>query len=197
MQSAETEQRLVSLSGDFSTLFDIEDYQLMFKSPDEITIILRAHLILEEFLNLWCSKITNTKDLFSGSVISFQVKLTIAKNLGLDAEYASVLERFNAIRNKFSHVRKHKITTRDIDSLRIQINSLSSQMKLQPCEKFHVYGQGLNEFGEKIETTHNWEESAKVQILILFVQLMLKITQYMQSSFIARGIKYDLIVTPM
>lgn len=43
----------VGVGGDFARVFDAEDYMAMVNALDEATVVLRAHLVLEEFLNIW------------------------------------------------------------------------------------------------------------------------------------------------
>jgi len=93
----------VPVGGDFSRIFDHQDYLAMISIPDEATCILRAHLVLEEVLNLWASKLTGTTDLYAGTFVPFKTKLVIAKNLGMNSGIYSVLDKINEIRNRFSH----------------------------------------------------------------------------------------------
>lgn len=62
----------VAIGGDFNKIFDYRDYLAMLNVPDEAMCILRAHLILEEALGLWASKVTETDDLFSGTFVPFK-----------------------------------------------------------------------------------------------------------------------------
>jgi hypothetical protein len=85
----------VGVGGDFERVFDHEDYLIMFNSLDEVSMVLRAHMILEEFLNIWCSRTTGTVHLFDGTFVPFKTKLVVARNLGLASEYEEVLDKFN------------------------------------------------------------------------------------------------------
>jgi hypothetical protein len=58
--------KCVGVGGDFDRVFDPEDYLTMVNALDEATVVLRAHLVLEEFLNIWASRVTATEDLFEG-----------------------------------------------------------------------------------------------------------------------------------
>ncbi|MGN2431451.1 hypothetical protein [Pseudomonas syringae] len=92
----------VAVGADFSRIFDPNDFLAMINIPDEAMCVLRGHLILEEFLNLWCSKLTNTEDLYSGTFVPFKTKLVISKNLGMSGEIFIVADRINEVRNRFS-----------------------------------------------------------------------------------------------
>jgi hypothetical protein len=85
----------------------------MLNALDKASVILRAHLILEEFLNIWCSRLTQTDDLFAGTFVPYKTKLVVAQNLGLDKDYENILDKFNEIRNRYSHRRKYALETRD------------------------------------------------------------------------------------
>lgn len=84
-----TAETHVLLGGDFCSVFDQEDYMIMFNSLDEISVVLRAHLILEEFLNIWCSRIGGLKP--QGKGAGFMRKLKSAKDLGLSQEYYIII----------------------------------------------------------------------------------------------------------
>lgn len=105
--------RCFPVGGDFSNVFDHEDYLAMVNTLDDSTLVLKAHLILEEFLGIWASKLTKTDDLFAGTFVPFKTKLVIGMNLGLSKELCEVLGRFNDVRNRFSHRRKYKIERPD------------------------------------------------------------------------------------
>ncbi len=64
------------VGGDFSRIFEAKDYLAMLNVPDEATCVLRGHLILEEVLNIWSSKLTDTEDLFKGGFVSFKTNST-------------------------------------------------------------------------------------------------------------------------
>lgn len=83
MQTPMSPHTHVNVGGDFARVFDFEDYLGMVSSIDETSVVLRAHLILEEFLNIWASRCTRTDDLFAGTFVPFKTKLCVCQNLGL------------------------------------------------------------------------------------------------------------------
>lgn len=188
----------VTVGGDFTTVFDAEDYMAMVNSLDEVSVILHAHLILEEFLNIWSSRLTNTTDIFDGVFVPFKTKLVICKNLGLSSEYVEVFDKFNQVRNKFSHQRKFKLEQSLLKSLSGKVNSLESGHKMLPCEEFEIYLSGLDQCGQHCNVTFRWENAdLKKKIVILFIVFILKLVQWMQHEFIKRGIEYKLIVAAL
>ena len=56
----------VRVEGDFARVFDADDYTTMINALDEATVVLRAHLVMEEFLNILAARVTSTEDLFEG-----------------------------------------------------------------------------------------------------------------------------------
>ena len=48
MQQSPTPPQYVGVGGDFGRVFDPEDYLTMVNALDEATVVLRAHLVLEE-----------------------------------------------------------------------------------------------------------------------------------------------------
>lgn len=187
----------VAVGGDFARVFDHEDYLTMFNSLDEASVVLRAHLILEEFLNIWCARVTTTDDLFSGVFVPFKTKLVIAGNLGLNSGFRDALDKFNDIRNRYSHRRKYLLEQSTLDSLKVKVNKLPSNPPMRPCEEFHLYAYGKDEFGRDHEIRHEWATTdTKKRLLLIFVQLVMKFVQWMQSEFTRRDIEYSLIVVP-
>ena len=185
----------VQVGGDFARVFDHEDYLSMFNSLDEASVVLRAHLILEEFLNIWCSRVTKTDDLFDGTFVPFKTKLVVARNLGLSAEYEVILDKFNEVRNRYSHRRKYTLETSKLDAIRIKVNALSCEPPLLPCEEYHIFADGTDHFGQRREVVHKWPTTdTKKRVLLVFVQLVMKFVQWMQLEFKTRGIQYELVV---
>ena len=192
--SAETD---VAVGGDFARVFDHEDYLIMFNALDEASVTLRAHLILEEFLNIWCSRLTETDDLFAGTFVPFKTKLVVARNLGLSVEYGDILDKLNDVRNRYSHRRKYTLELSALDSLKNKVNALSSEPPLLPCEQYHIFAHGKDQFGRSQEVRHEWASTdTKKRLLLVFVQLVMKLVQWMQGEFTRRGIAYNLVVWP-
>ncbi|MEY4593148.1 MAG: hypothetical protein RIR18_2043 [Pseudomonadota bacterium] len=189
--------QVVGVGGDFARVFDPEDYLVMINAVDEATVILRAHLVLEEFLNIWARRITSTEDLFDGGFIPFKTKLFICKNLGLASAFVGVFDQVNTIRNRYSHRRKYILEESRLLSLRDAVNALPSQQPLAPCEKFEIHLGGEDASGGRQQITHNWATAdTKKRLALIQVILVLKIVQWMQQEFNARGIKYNLVVWP-
>ena len=190
-------ETLVGVGGDFARVFDHEDYLIMFNSLDEVSVVLRAHMILEEFLNIWCSRITGTDDLFEGIFVPFKTKLVVARNLGLAPDYESILDKFNEVRNRYSHKRKYVLEQSKLDALKNKVNALHSDPQMLPCEQFHIYAQRKDQFGPSHELRHEWSSAdTKKRVLLVVIQLVMKFVQWMQLEFNRRGIKYNLGAWP-
>lgn len=197
MSQSPANSRLVGVGGDFGRVFDPEDYLTMVNALDEATVVLRAHLVLEEFLNIWASRVTNTEDLFEGIFVQFKTKLAVCKNLGLDASYFEVLDKFNDIRNRYSHRRKYKLEESALTALRDRVDALQSDQLLLPCEKFEMYIEGADVTGQRKKITYTWATAdTKKRLATVQVVLVLKFVQWMQREFNKRGIKYNLVVWP-
>ena len=168
----------------------------MISIPDEATCILRGHLILEEVLNLWSSKLTQTADLYAGAFVPFKTKLVVSKNLGLSEELYRVLDKINEVRNRFSHRKGYELEDSVIESLKTRVNEIVHSAEVQKCETFHVFVGGKDQDGNPKEITYTWESSGnRVKFVLIFVILMLKLTQWIQEEFINRGINYTIIST--
>ena len=169
----------------------------MFNSLDEISVVLRAHLILEEFLNIWCSRTTSCKDLFEGAFVPFKTKLAIAKNLGLPNDIYDVIDKFNAVRNRYSHKRKYALEKSSLESLRLKVDALASDPPMHPCDQYHIFAQFRDQFGRTQEVRYDWASSdTKKRVLLVFVQFVMKLVQWMQMEFNRRNIPYSIIAWP-
>jgi len=169
----------------------------MFNSLDEVSVILRAHMILEEFLNIWCGRVTGTDDLFAGTFVPFKTKLVVARNLGLAPEYGDILDKFNEVRNRYSHRRKYALENSKLDALKIKVNALPCEPPMLPCEQYHIFAHGKDQFGRPQELRHEWSNSdTKKRVLLVVIQLVMKLVYWMQREFNLRGVKYELVVWP-
>ncbi len=184
----------VAVGGDFIRIFDPKDYLAMINIPDEATCILRGHLILEEVLNLWSSKLTGTDDLYAGTFVPFKTKLVISKNLGMSDDLYKTLYKINEIRNRFSHRKEYELELSTIDALKIKVDKLIPSAKVQKCETFHLFVAGKDQNRNSTEMTYTWENSDnRIKFVIVFVILMLKLTSWMQDEFVKRDINYRII----
>lgn len=187
----------VRVEGDFARVFDANDYKTMINALDEATVVLRAHLIMEEFLNIWAARVTSTEDLFKGSIVPFKTKLAICQNLGFDARFAKVLDKLNNIRNQYSHRRKYQLEESRLNSLRDAVDALPSLNPTQPCSEFEIWLEGTDISGARHQMTYTWATAdVKKRMTIVQVIAVLKLVQWMQGAFNTRGVKYDLIVMP-
>ena len=187
----------VGVGGDFARVFDPEDYMAMVNALDEATVVLRAHLVLEEFLNIWAARVTATEDLFEGGFVPFKTKLFICKNLGFAPEFAEVFDRVNTIRNRYSHRRKYKLEESGLAGLRDAVDALHAPEPLHPCETFEIYLEGQDTNGTRRQVTYTWKTAdTKKRMALIQVLLVLKLVQWMQQEFNARGIRYNLVVWP-
>ena len=54
----ESGNEYIRIDGDFTSIYNLKNMEGLINANDEISVILRGHLILEEFLNLWIEKIS-------------------------------------------------------------------------------------------------------------------------------------------
>ena len=152
-------------------------------------------LILEAFLNIWCSRTNGGKQF--GRNVKFTDKLTEATKLGLPEEYCIIIKAFNTIRNSYAHERKYSLDEAALEDLKERVNLLPSRPPMQPCEKWQLFSQGRDRYGRPHQETLDWESSdMKKRILLIFVQLVLKLVQWMQTEFSKREIPYAIILWP-
>jgi hypothetical protein len=187
----------LAVGADFGKIFDPKDFLAMINIPDEALCVLRAHLMLEEFLNLWSAKTTDTEDLYSGVFVSFKTKLVISKNLGMPNDFYIVLDKINDIRNRFSHRKGHSLEGSMVDALKAKVDKLAPTTQTLKCENFSVYMEGRDSLGNAANITHTWDGADnRIRFLIVFVILMLKFTSWVQEAFKARDIPFEIMAIP-
>ncbi|MGV0885298.1 hypothetical protein V6760_00315 [Acinetobacter venetianus] len=75
------DQQLVRVGSDVLGAFDDEVITALANTQDLIGAVLRVHFCLEEFLNIWCNKVTSNKDFFDFGFIGFDKKIKIANDI--------------------------------------------------------------------------------------------------------------------
>lgn len=95
----ESGNEYIRIDGDFTSIYNLKNMEGLINANDEISVILRGHLILEEFLNLWIEKNINY-NIFDDGFFSFKTKLNISKKIGLPSDYFDALNSINTLRNK-------------------------------------------------------------------------------------------------
>ena len=198
MSENATSSTLVGIGGDFASVFDHEDYITMVNAQDEATVVLKAHLILEEFLNIWAAKLTNTSDLFAGTFVAFKTKLVLCRNLGLSDGLFGVLNQFNEVRNRYSHRRKYQLEQQTIDSIRLKVDALPGSPEMFPCNRFEIALEGVDASNVRKRQAYTWESAdSRKRVLIVLVVLVMKLVRWMQQQFNAKGINYNLVLWPI
>lgn len=196
MNQQPTESGHFEVGGGFARVFDPDDYIALVNAFDEATVVLRAHLVLEEFLNIWAGRVTGTEDLFKGiAFVPFNTKLSICRNLGFSSGFINILDRVNKIRNKYSQRRKYQLEESCLSGLRDAVDKLPSLPPLLACEKFELHIEGQDGTGTRKRLTYTWATAdTKKRLALVQVILVLKLVQWMQQEFNERGIKYNLVV---
>lgn len=183
----------VRVGGDLKQAFAAEDYLAMLNPLDEASVALRIHMILEEFLNIWCNRVTGTNRLFGETFVPFKKKLAIAQDLGFAAEYADIFDKFNEIRNSYSHKRKYARERETLNLIKDKVNALSAPMP--PYEAPSISDEETDRFGQAQKIQSEWASSdIKKKLLLVFIPLVMKLTQWMQIEFARRGIEHAPVV---
>lgn len=92
-------------------------YRVMNEQSEELVSILRAHLIIESYLDNFLINFFKKGDLILKKM-SFSQKITIICATGeVDNSLLLVINKLNEIRNKFAHNIKYRIKSEDVSSL--------------------------------------------------------------------------------
>lgn len=180
------------ISGDFEKIFDLGNMNSLINSNDEIAIMLRGHLILEEFLNLWATKITDTNDLFSDNFYTFKIKLSLAEKLGFRNDFVKCFDAINKLRNKLSHKIGYKISGSELESIKALVDNIGMDNLFYKCEQYYIGKEGILK-SEKHSVIEDWQNmDNKNRFLVVICILFLKVIFWMQTEFINRNIKLQI-----
>lgn len=172
-----------------NSIFNQDDILKMVNIPDEAACVLKAHLVLEGLVDAYCGSITNTDDLFSGAFFAFKLKLSVAKNLGLNNEIYVILDKVNDIRNRFSHRKKYSLEDSSVEGLKNRVNSFLGKTNINNCEDFVMIVGGALPNGERHEIHYKWSGSDNRQKFVLcFSVLMIKLVWWVQEDLKSKGI---------
>lgn len=192
-----TNEAYVAVGADFSRIFEPNDFLAMINIPDEALCVLRAHLILEEFLNLWSRKLTGTEDMYNKGFVPFRTKLSKSKDLGMPDDIYVVMDKINEIRNRFSHRKGYALEGSMVDALKKKIDAIESTAQILRCEDLSVYAGGKDQHGNSMTITHSWVGADnRIRFLIVFMAFMLKFTLWIQEAFTAHGITFEIAAIP-
>ena len=182
----------VRISNDFEKIFCVKNMGYLINSSDEISCVLRGHLMLEECLNLWIGKILD-HDILSAGSFNFKSKLDIAKKLGLCPDICEAMTEINKIRNKLSHKIGYEVQDSEIDLIKQKVDKIQTNQEVAKCELFPTVKEGLSETNNKVVWESNWETSNNTgKLAIIFHVFAIKILIWFQAKFIELGIKYSI-----
>lgn len=182
-------QGMVRIGGDVLGAFDDEVLTALSNTEDLIGAVLRIHFCLEEFLNIWCNKITNNNDFFDFGFIGFDKKIKISKKLGLPEDLSDIFHLFNGIRNKYAHATSAAITIAQLNDIKQRIDGLPNfGLKAIPkCDD----PEFQTPIGDKILSWNGTEMTTKDKIVFLYFVFSMKILGIYGNEFLRKGIAYN------
>lgn len=113
--------RIKKATGDLGLSLDFVDLEVLVKmveTEDDVGCVLRSHLVLEQFLNVYVSDRVGVKNFFSEMRLRFSDKLNIAERLGLNYEIFAALKMLNRIRNNIAHESNFCVEINDVEKLK-------------------------------------------------------------------------------
>lgn len=182
-------QGIVRIGGDVQGAFDDEVITALANTQDLIGAVLRVHFCLEEFLNIWCNKVTDNNDFFDFGFIGFDKKIKIAVKLGLSESLAGIFKLFNSIRNKYAHDTSAKITIEQLNDIRIKIDGLPNfgSQSIPKCDDPSFQ----TPVGNKVLSWNGVDISTKDRLVFLYFVFSMKILGIYVAEFNKRGITFN------
>jgi len=126
---------------DFTTAShdELHDYgtQMLIWDAPELSVILRGHLLIERVIQTLISAKMNEPDIFFGNNrVTFEMKVDLAVALGvLSKTHSDSAKALNKIRNAYAHREDHKLTLKELNSLKIGWNDFQKKAYSDACTK--------------------------------------------------------------
>ncbi|MGP2965964.1 hypothetical protein [Serratia ureilytica] len=152
-------------------------------NEDELSCVLRIHLLSERLLDAWISSSIGVEDLFENAKderlkfrLTFALKLALAKKLGFPNEFVKCLQILNTRRNDFAHRYDcEPLSDSDIEKMATAIRSYPAPEKAISIDEvnFQVFtqdGKPLTPFLFKSATTPK-----RIKLLIIYAAILARI----------------------
>lgn len=149
-------------------------------SEDDLTCVLKLHLLTERLLEAWICGCTEV-DIFSTEhdvrfTPSYSTKLALAARLGFPKPAFEALDKFNKLRNEFAH----KLSTNDIEMrylesmfTHIERMPLGPDMQQIKDMKFGTYNSDESIKNEYIYTDK--ETPPRIKLILIYTSLTQRI----------------------
>lgn len=178
---------LSKTGADFANVLDIDVIIALLDSNDDIGVVLRIHFLLENLLELWCSKITGYENFFDfDDRISFSMKLKFAKKLEINPEVASFIKIFNRFRNDMAHFKGSIISDDILDKLRHALNRIPSfgEKKIPKIED----PEWVGEFDNRAISWSDPNISNKDKLMLIYFTFCMKVISVFINDLSEKGI---------
>lgn len=183
------------IGGDFLEPFDLETISALLYTKDIIGAVLRIHFCFEEFLDLWCDKVTYCEDFFDFSKIkkvgrvSFRMKIAISQKLGLPSELVDVFKKFSDLRNDFAHEVNTKISDQQFDDIRHLIDKIPSYGERTIPKMNHPSWKP--QFDDRILFWSMPDISKTDKLLLIYFTFSMKLISIFTKEFAEKGIPFS------
>ncbi len=104
----------------------IKDLITVLKGGDDLGVVIRSHIIVEQYLNALIESLLRSPEHFRKIKLDYNGTVKLAISLGLNPRFESSLNAIGTIRNDFAHNMRHNITVQDANNL---YNTLDSNDK--------------------------------------------------------------------
>ena len=125
---------------DFNKLtFDELDQAAMERlvfDDNEISPILKGHLVIEKVLETLISNSLSKPDAFFRNRRTFDLKIDLAKSMGLiDEKYESAFKALNRIRNNYAHKGDYQVNIDELNGIKFDWEDIQNQAFDVACTK--------------------------------------------------------------
>lgn len=107
---------------------DEQVMELLIFADEEISVILRGHLVVEQVLEKLLSQNMESPKAFFKQNRSYELKLDLAKALGLlDQKHYAAFKALNKVRNQYSHDHNYKVSIEELSSFKFDWEDIQNK----------------------------------------------------------------------
>jgi hypothetical protein len=109
-------------------IMDLESLLNSFESEDDLGVVIRTHIVIENYLRDLIKSFLINEDYFEASKLEYFQVVQMALALGLQPRFESSLNTLGKLRNKFAHELRDELNNSDVKNFYETLDSNEKQM---------------------------------------------------------------------
>lgn len=185
-------KRYIAIGGDFEKAFRYDRILKLVNVNDDIAVVLRLHLIIENILELWVAKATQHPEILAHGRFSFSHKLALAEGSGLPRGLAKAYGHINGVRNQIAHAKTEELSDSQVESMTALTDNIITGIKENDSlkvRKLHLGIGGTSPSGEAATQQLEYATSSnRIKLIIAGCILLTKSVALFTSELSRMGV---------